>query len=125
MLTRAGVVLSGCGAQDGSEVREAVLTLLSLERGGAETVCLAPDLIQPRVIDHRTGKPDGAARGVLAESARIARGNILDLAAVTLDDMDALVFPGGDGVARIFSNYADKGVVCEVHPEVVRLLKAH
>ena len=125
MPKRVGVVLSGCGAQDGSEVREAVLTLLALERGGAETICLGPDLTQPRVIDHRTGKPDGVPRGVLAESARIARGKILDLASVTLEDLDALVFPGGDGVATVLSTYADKGVVCEVHPEVVRLLKAH
>jgi enhancing lycopene biosynthesis protein 2 len=39
-------------------------------------------------------------------------------------DLDALVFPGGHGVASVLSNYAQKGVVCEVHPEVTRLLKA-
>jgi enhancing lycopene biosynthesis protein 2 len=125
MPKRVGVVLSGCGAQDGSEVREAVLALLSLERGGAETLCLAPDLMQPRVIDHRSGTPEAAPRSVAAEAARIARGEVRDLASVTLDDVDALVFPGGAGVATVLSSYADKGVVCEVHPEVVRLLKAH
>jgi enhancing lycopene biosynthesis protein 2 len=125
MPKRVGVVLSGCGAQDGSEVREAVLALLSIERSGAESLCLAPDLSQARVIDHRTGNPDGPARRVLAEAARIARGNVLDLASVTLDDVDALIFPGGNGVTTVLSSYADKGVVCDVHPDVVRLLKAH
>src|SRR5436305_2795666 len=117
MPKRVGVVLSGCGAQDGSEIREAVLTLLSIERGGAEALWLAPDLSQQRVVDHRTGTVEGAARGVLAEAARIARGPVRELASATLEDMDALVFPGGDGVATVLSSYADKGVVCEIHPE--------
>jgi enhancing lycopene biosynthesis protein 2 len=125
MPKRVGVVLSGCGAGDGSEVREAVLTLLSIERGGGEAVCMAPDRPQPQVIDHRDGRPDGAARSVMAAAARIARGEIRDIARVTLDDIDALVFPGGQGVATVLSNYADKGAVCDVHPDVVRLMKAH
>src|SRR5437762_4741569 len=100
-----GVVLSGCGAQDGSEIREAVLTLLSVERGGAEAICLAPDLAQHRVIDHRTGAAGGPPRSVLAEAARLARGPVRDLASATLDDMDALVFPGGEGVATVLSSY--------------------
>jgi enhancing lycopene biosynthesis protein 2 len=61
---------------------------------------------------------------VLAEAARIARGEIRDLAGVGLDDLDALIFPGGQGVATVLSNYADKGAVCDVHPDVVRLMKA-
>jgi|tagenome__1003787_1003787.scaffolds.fasta_scaffold20917085_3 enhancing lycopene biosynthesis protein 2 len=106
MPKRVGVVLSGCGAQDGSDVREAVLTLLSIERGGADAFCLAP-------------------AGVLAEAARIAGSAVRDMVTVTLDDVDALVLPGGAGVATVLSSYADKGVVCDVHPEVARLLRAH
>src|SRR5687768_13587488 len=125
MPKRVGVVLSGCGPADGSEVREAVLTLLSIERGGAEAICMAPDRPSPQVIDHRTGDAGGPARSVMAEAARIARGDIRDLAKVTLDDVDALVFPGGQGVATVLSNYVDKGAVCDVNPDVVRLMKAH
>src|SRR3954462_9979062 len=99
MPKRVGVVLSGCGPRDGSEVREAVLTLLSIERGGAEAICMAPARQQKAVIDHLTGEPEGAPRSVLAESARIALGSIRDLATVTLDDVDALICPGGEGVA--------------------------
>src|SRR3954452_8559537 len=99
MPKRVGVVLSGCGALDGSEAREAVLLMLSLERGGAEAICLAPDVMQPRVMDHQSGAPDVAAppRHVLAETARLTRGGVRDLATVTLDDLDALIFPGGNG----------------------------
>jgi enhancing lycopene biosynthesis protein 2 len=126
MAKCVGVVLSGCGSKDGSEVREAVLTLLSLERGGAEPVCLAPDLAQARVVDHLSGRVDPSAspRRVMAESARIARGQLRDIASVRDNELDALIFPGGNGVAHVLSNYADKGVVCNVHPDVERLLKA-
>jgi enhancing lycopene biosynthesis protein 2 len=126
MAKCVGVVLSGCGSGDGSEVREAVLTLLSLERGGAEPVCLAPDLTQARVVDHLSGKVDPGAspRRVPAEAARIARGQLRDIASVRDNELDAIIFPGGQGVATALSNYADKGVVCNVHPDVERLLKA-
>jgi enhancing lycopene biosynthesis protein 2 len=126
MAKRVGVVLSGCGSEDGSEVREAVLTLLSLERGGAEPVCLAPDLVQSKTFDHLTGKidPTASPRRVFAEASRIARGQLRDIASVRDNELDALIFPGGHGVAQILSNYADKGVVCDVHPDVDRLLRA-
>ena len=126
MAKCVGVVLSGCGSGDGSEVREAVLTLLSLERGGAEPVCLAPDFTQARVVDHLSGKldPGASPRRVPAEAARIARGQLRDIASVRDNELDALIFPGGQGVATVLSNYADKGVVCNVHPDVERLLKA-
>ena len=126
MAKRVGVVLSGCGSEDGSEVREAVLTLLSLERGGAEPVCLAPDLTQSRVVDHLSGKVDPGVgpRRVLVEAARIARGQLRDISSVRDNEFDALIFPGGHGVANLLSNYADKGVVCNVHTDVERLLRA-
>jgi enhancing lycopene biosynthesis protein 2 len=126
MATRVGVVLSGCGAQDGSEVNEAVLSLYWIERAGGRAICMAPDVVQGRVVDHLTGAPDAQAapRRAMAEAARIARGRVLDIAQVKDTDLDALVFPGGAGVTTVLSNYAEKGVVCEVHPEVTRLLKA-
>jgi enhancing lycopene biosynthesis protein 2 len=126
MATRVGVVLSGCGAGDGSEINEAVLALYWIERCGGRAICLAPDATQAAVVDHLTQAPDGtsAPRRVLSEAARIARGKIQDLASVRDNDLDALVFPGGHGVVNVLSNYAEKGVVCDVHPEVVRLLKA-
>jgi enhancing lycopene biosynthesis protein 2 len=126
MPKRVAVVLSGCGALDGSEVREAVLTLLSLERGGAEVYCAAPaDVVQRHPVDHRTGGRLQGTRSVIEESARIARAQLRDLSTITLEDADAIVIPGGNGVGNVLSNYDDKGTVCDVHPELVRLLKAH
>ncbi|CCK17104.1 Sigma cross-reacting protein 27A [Cronobacter universalis NCTC 9529] len=42
-MKKIGVVLSGCGVYDGSEIHEAVITLLALARNGAQAVCFAPD----------------------------------------------------------------------------------
>jgi enhancing lycopene biosynthesis protein 2 len=126
MATRVGVVLSGCGFADGSEIHEAVMSLYWIERAGARAICMAPDVPQLRVVDHLTQAPDGQAapRRALVEAARIARGQVGDIASVRDTDLDALIFPGGNGVATVLSNYAEKGVVCEVHPEVSRLLRA-
>ena len=43
MAKQIGVILAGCGVMDGSEIHEAVLTLLAIDRAGAQAACLAPD----------------------------------------------------------------------------------
>jgi enhancing lycopene biosynthesis protein 2 len=124
MKKKIGVVLSGCGVYDGAEIHEAVITLLAIDRAGAEAVCMAPNVNQMHVIDHLTGEesPD-ETRNVLVESARIARGAVKDIADVKADDLDALFFPGGFGAAKNLSDFAVNGENCKVHPEVSRLVK--
>ncbi len=121
MAKRVGVLLSGCGVFDGSEVHEAVLTLYFLARAGAEAVCTAPNMNQHHVIDHFSQQETPEARNVLVESARIARGDIRDLAQMHAEDLDALVVPGGFGAAKNLSDFAVKRTDAEVHPEVQRL----
>jgi enhancing lycopene biosynthesis protein 2 len=123
MTTRVGVVLSGCGFMDGAEVHESVLTLLALDRAGAEAVCYAPDVPQARVVDHRTGRETKETRRVLAESARIARGKIEDVARARAADLDAVILPGGYGAAQNLSDFATRGAEASVHVEVARLLR--
>ena len=117
------VVLSGCGVQDGSEIHEAVSTLIHLDRAGAAITMAAPDITQHHVHNHLTGeKTAGEARNVLVESARIARGNITSLAEIKGGDFDAIIFPGGFGAALNLCNFAEKGADCEVNPEVRRVI---
>ena len=123
MKKQVGVVLSGCGVYDGSEIHEAVLTLLAIDRNGAEAICMAPDKEFPE-INHLTKEATGAKRNALLESARIARGNIRCIKEVKASDLDAIIFPGGYGAAKNLCNFAEKGAKAEVHPEVERLLKA-
>ena len=122
MAKKIGVVLSGCGVMDGSEIHEAVLTLVAIDRAGAEAVCMAPNIRQRHVINHLTGEESkGEVRNVLVESARIARGKIRDIAGVKAAEIDALIFPGGFGAAKNLSDYAFKGPECSVNSEVARL----
>lgn len=123
-MKRIGLILAGCGVYDGSEIHEAVLALLAIERAGAEVVCMAPDMKQMHVINHFTGKTESdQERGVLAESARIARGKVVDLATVSPQDIDALVIPGGYGAAKNLCDFAEKGAACTVLPEVEQLVR--
>ena len=119
---KVGVLLSGSGVQDGSEIHESVLTALSLEKSRAEIVFMAPNIDQMHVINHYTGQEMDEFRNVLVESARIARGNIKDLAEIRGEDLDALIIPGGLGVAKNLSDYAMSGSECSVNPDVYRLV---
>jgi len=122
-MTKVAVCLSGCGVFDGSEIHEAVLTLLALDQAGAKYVCCAPNADQPAVVNHLSRKPaQGERRNMLVESARIARGEIQDLATMHARDIDALIFPGGFGAAKNLSTFATDGADCTVHPEVERLI---
>lgn len=118
------VILSGCGVYDGSEIHEAVLTLLAIDRNHATYTIFAPDTAQMHVINHATGQEMPEQRNVLVESARIARGKISPLSQFKADDFDALVFPGGFGAAKNLSNYATKGADMTVHPEVEYVIRA-
>ncbi|MDA8137224.1 MAG: isoprenoid biosynthesis glyoxalase ElbB [Desulfobacteraceae bacterium] len=122
MAKRIGVLLAGCGVFDGSEIHEAVLTLLYLDRAGVEILCMAPDMDQLHIIDHSNQAAVEGKRNVLTESARIARGNIVDLAKVSAKQLDALIIPGGFGAAKNLSTFAVKGPDCKVHPQVQRIL---
>ncbi|GLI33943.1 isoprenoid biosynthesis glyoxalase ElbB [Desulforhabdus amnigena] len=123
MAKRIGVILSGCGVFDGSEIHEAVLTLLALGRAGAKAVCMAPNIEQYHVINHLTQQETNEKRNVLVESARIARGDIKDIKDVKASDIDGLILPGGFGAAKNLSDFAFKGPDATVNPEVKRLLE--
>ena len=117
---KVAVLLAGCGHADGAEIREAVFTLLALDQHGADVQCIAPNAGQHHVVNHVTGQPvPGAARNILEESSRIARvGKCLDLAEAKVEDYDALLMPGGFGVAKNHCSFAFKGVDAEVRPDV-------
>ena len=121
-MKKVGLLLSGCGFNDGSEIHESVISMLALDRAGVETVIMAPNIDQMHVVNHYTGQEMDEFRNVLVESSRIARGNIKAMAGVTGNDLDALIIPGGFGVAKNLSDYAMAGPDCSVNPDVYRLV---
>jgi enhancing lycopene biosynthesis protein 2 len=122
-MQKIGVILSGCGVNDGSEIHEAVLTLLAIDKAGAQAVCMAPDMPQADVVDHLSGTPTQEKRRVLAESARIARGEIQDIRRTRASELDAVILPGGYGAAKNLSTFAKDGPGCSVQEDVARLLR--
>ena len=100
-MIKVGVVLSGCGVQDGSEIYETVLTILALEKAGVSVLAMAPDVEQAEIVNHYTGAETRMeTREVLSESARIVRGKIQAISAVSEQDLDALILVGGYGATK-------------------------
>jgi len=124
MAKRVGVLLSGCGRLDGSDVAESILTLLVLERAGAQAVCAAPDIDQAAVIDHVSGERQEGARNAWAEAARLAGPQVRPLSALGVDTIDALIVPGGEGPIATLSDYPEKHALCQIRAEVAQLLRA-
>ncbi|SEL18302.1 Enhancing lycopene biosynthesis protein 2 [Atopomonas hussainii] len=124
MSKQVAVILSGCGVFDGAEINEVVLTLLRLEQQGAQYQCFAPDMAQHHVVNHITGEEMSETRNVLVEAARICRGAIKDVRELDVTAFDALILPGGFGVAKNLSDFAFKGAECRVQADVLAALKA-
>lgn len=118
------VVLSGCGVYDGSEIGEAMMTLLAIEEAGCAYVMFAPDKPQFRVMNHLDGTGMSETRNVLTESARIARGNVKPLVQYDPGQFDGLVFPGGFGAATNLCDFAVKGADMTVDAQVADAVAA-
>ena len=112
-MKNIAVVLSGCGVRDGSEIHEATLLLLAIDKLGAKYTIFAPNT-DFKAYNHYTGNDTDEKRNILAESARIARGDIKDLITFDATEYDALIFPGGFGAAKNLCTYAIDGVNMEV-----------
>lgn len=112
------VILAGSGVYDGSEIHEASLALYSISKNGGEYQVFAPNINQHHVINHLTGEEMPETRNVLIEAARIARGNIKDLKEFSATDFDAILFPGGFGVAKNLCTFAFQGANCQVNNDV-------
>ena len=117
-MKKFAIILSGCGVYDGTEIHEAVLTMLAIDKNGATYDCFAPDIDQYHTINHLTGQETNDTRNVLVESARIARGKVNSLDNFDECDYDGLIFPGGFGAAKNLSTFAFKGANCIVLEDV-------
>jgi len=121
-MKKIGILLSGNGVYDGSEIQETVFSLLAVAENGGEVLFMAPNVDQMHVINHLTGEEMPETRNVLFESARIARGDIEDLVNISSTDIDALIIPGGFGTAKNHTTWAVNGPDATINPEVKRVI---
>lgn len=123
-MYKIAIILSGCGVYDGSEIHEAVCSMLAIEQNKGSYTLFAPDKAQAHVINHLTGEVMNESRNVLTEAARIARGKIQNISELNESDFDAILLPGGYGAAKNLSNYAFEGKDMTVDTDVDRILNA-
>ncbi|MBN2892555.1 MAG: isoprenoid biosynthesis glyoxalase ElbB [Bacteroidales bacterium] len=121
-MKKFAVILAGNGVFDGAEIHEATMTLYAIAKHGATYDIFAPDINQHHVVNHITGEEMNEKRNVLVESARIARGKISSLSEFNADNYDALILPGGFGVAKNLCDFAFKGVDCNVNSDVEKAI---
>ena len=125
-MKKVAVILSGCGVYDGSEIQEAVLLVLALDRLNAQIIFAAPDANQHHVTNHLTNQNVTENRNILSESARIARGSIIPVRELNAKMFDAVIIPGGFGAATNLSTFAFGGENFEVQPDIANILcEAH
>ncbi len=124
-MAKVAVILSGSGFLDGAEIQESVITMLTLDKAGAEYQCMAPDMEQMHVVNHLTGEvSEGEQRNVLVEAARIARMKVIDIAEANPSDYAAVIFPGGFGAAKNLSDFAIKGANSTVQSDVLQFARS-
>lgn len=121
-MKKIAVLLSGSGVYDGAEIQESVFALLAIAQKGAGYQCFAPDINQHHVINHLTGEEMNEKRNVLVEAARIARGDIRSIDEYRAADFDALVIPGGFGVAKNLTQWAFMGPDGEINELVKKAI---
>lgn len=124
MKKKIAIIIGGCGHRDGSEIHETTMTMLAVEEHGATYQIFAPNRNQYHVLNHLDGTEMHEQRNMLVEAARIARGNILPLENFDVNQFDAVIFPGGFGVAKNFFNYAFKGMDCEVDEQIAHIIQS-
>src|SRR5262245_23871606 len=100
-MKKVAVILCGSGFKDGSEIRESVGALWALSAQGAQVDIFAPNAPQYDVVNCLTNEvAPGEKRNMLIEAARIARGKVHPLEELKSSNFDALILPGGFGVAK-------------------------
>lgn len=121
-MKKIAVILSGCGVFDGSEIHEATLALLAIKQAGCVYSIFAPNVEQTEVVNHFSGSIAHEKRNILEEAARIARGKAQPLENLNPEEFDAIILPGGFGVAKNLSDYAYQGENYSVIPAIENVL---
>lgn len=119
---KVGVILSGCGVYDGAEIQEALMAMLAIQEQGWSYQCYSINKDQHHVVNHLTGEEQDETRNVMVEAARIARGDVKEVSPEAVNDVDAILIPGGFGSAKNFSSWAFDGPKGNIDPNIKTLL---
>ncbi len=122
-MNNIALILSGCGAYDGSDIWEVVLISYHLEKRGQRPIFFAPNIPQKEVIDHQNQETLSEKRNVLSESARFASGQIKEIGDLFGKDVDGLILPGGNGVIKNLTDSLGEEQYLKLNPDIRRILR--
>lgn len=124
MKRRAGLMLSGSGAYDGSDPFETVFLQEALEARGFQVVLLAPDAPQLHVVDHSSGEEqEGESRKAFQEAARLCPGRLYSVEELSPKLLSLLLIPGGQGAAKTLLENFGAAEPPRVRPEVAAFIR--
>lgn len=100
MPGKIGILLSGLGYEDGTQILELPFIYREIERGGGIPLCLIPTDVTPAAgrgkrIQHRD---------FFEECKPIIRGEAIALEQIEARDLRALIIPGGKGAITTISD---------------------
>lgn len=122
-MKKFAVILCGSGSLDGSEIHEATMALLAIDKHDHSYTVFAPDDDQYEVVNHLTQEVMNEKRNMLVEAARIARGKISPLSEFNADNFDALIFPGGNGAAKNLFTYGLHGTKMTIREDIAEVIR--
>jgi enhancing lycopene biosynthesis protein 2 len=119
---RVAMILSGCGNKDGAEITETVAAILALSEFQAQVEYFAPSR-EFTPVNFLTGESLPDRRNIMVEAARITRSQMNPWEHLVSRDFDALVIPGGFGVALHLSSWAKDGPKAQVDPVLRQIIE--
>lgn len=123
MSKKVAIILSGCGAFDGSEIQESVCSILAIEKAGLSWRGFSLDENQAVVKTSFASKPIDQKRNMMQEASRITHGKMKPIDQLDASKFLGLWFPGGFGVVTSFSDIAQKGDKGDVHPKIKKVIQ--
>jgi len=102
---KVGILLSGLGYDNGTQVLEVPFIYREIEKNGGAVVCL-----MPKGLTSSAGRGRVAARrNLIEECAPIIRGEVVAVEDADPKRLSGLIIPGGRGAITVLSNIAEAG----------------
>ncbi|KAL7296067.1 hypothetical protein TKK_0010621 [Trichogramma kaykai] len=98
MATFQRQILTGCGYKDGTDVQEAIHTIMHISRHDIRPTCFAAEGLQRYVVDHITDLADLSPREMTRESSRMIMRPVGLLRKLRVQDHQGIIIPGGKGI---------------------------
>lgn len=120
------VILTGAGYLDGAEINESVFLLTEFSAAEVNYDIYSVDKDFYATAHYSGTHKDLGSRNCLEETARITRGKVRPLEELSVNRYDGVALPGGYGVAKNLSTWAQDGAGCTVNKDFKELiLKFH